>query len=646
MNDKISYRKLLRIVVIGVLLYCGIQNYMLILRFLGYAFHMIFPFVLGGAIAFIINVPMRPIERHLFPKCRKLDKIRRVLAYLITLVLILGVVALAMLVIVPQVSQTVKQIIRLVPGTISDIQIWLTQVTGNIPNAQDYLKDMNIQWSEITSSAISFLKNAGGSFFTSGFSVVSGIIGGVTTFFIAFVFSIYVLFQKETLARQMKQVLYALCSEAVADKCVSVGRLSDRVFSSFLSGQCMEAVILGSMFFVTMLILRLPYAILVGVVISLTALIPIMGSFIGLGVGAFLMVMVDPMKALLFVVIFFVLQQIEGNLIYPRVVGNSIGLPSLWVLVAVSVGGSLMGVTGILLFIPFCSVCYALFREFVVNRLEEKHINKEKWEITSGRKQKIVFFDIDGTLWDEDMQIPESTKKAIRLLKEQGHKTFLCSGRARSNICSKELLELGFDGIVAACGNHIEMDGKILYENIMSHKQVKKVIHLLKECHMPVVLEGPVNHWIDEEGFEEDPYILYLFKEMGDKALPLQGYSDEIHINKFSADILEDTDYERVKRELQGEFLFLEHEGNVVEFVPEGTSKATGIEWICKYLGIDHEDTYAVGDSVNDLDMLQFVEHGIAMGNATDPAREVAEYITTDLKDDGIYHAMKHYGLI
>ena len=646
MKDKIAYKKMLRIVIIGVLLYCGIQNYMLILKFLGYTFHMVFPFVLGGAIAFIINVPMRPIERNFFPNSRKLDKFRRGIAYMITLILIFGVVALAMLVIVPQVSLTVKQIIRLIPGTVNDIRLWIMKVTENIPNAQNYLEEIDIQWSAITSYVISFLKTAGGSFFTSGFSVVSGIIGGVTTFFIAFVFSIYVLFQKETLARQTKQVLYALFSEKAADKLVSVGRLSDHVFSSFLAGQCIEAVILGSMFFVTMLIFRLPYAVLVGVVIALSALIPILGSFIGLGVGAFLMVMVDPMKALLFVIIFFVLQQIEGNLIYPKVVGSSIGLPSLWVLVAVSIGGSLMGVAGILLFIPFCSVCYALFREFVVSRLKEKKINSKKWEENSKRKQKIVFFDIDGTLWDEDMQIPDSTKKAIRLLKEQGHKTFLCSGRARSNICSKELLELGFDGIVAACGNHIEMDGKILYENIMSHKQVRKVIELLKQCHMPVVLEGPVNHWIDEEGFEEDPYILYLFKEMGDKALPLKGYSKDIRINKFSADILEDTDYERVKQELQGEFMFLEHEGNVVEFVPEGTSKATGIEWICKYLGIDHEDTYAVGDSVNDLDMLEFVEHGIAMGNATNPAREVAEYITTDLKDDGIYHAMKHYGLI
>lgn len=260
--------------------------------------------------------------------------------------------------------------------------------------------------------------------------------------------------------------------------------------------------------------------------------------------------------------------------------------------------------------------------------------------------QKIVFFDIDGTLWDDRMEIPESTKEAIRLLKKNGHKTFLCSGRARSNICSKELLALDFDGIVAACGNHVEMNGKILYENILSHDMVRKVVNLLKECHMPVVLEGPVNHWIDEEGFEEDPYILYLFREMGDKALPLKGYSDEIHINKFSADILKETDYERVKRELQDEFLNLEHTGNVVEFVPVGTSKATGIKWVCEYLGISHEDTYAIGDSVNDIDMLTYVGHGIAMGNATEPARKAAEYITTDIKEDGIYQAMKHYGLI
>lgn len=260
--------------------------------------------------------------------------------------------------------------------------------------------------------------------------------------------------------------------------------------------------------------------------------------------------------------------------------------------------------------------------------------------------QRIIFFDIDGTLWDERMQIPDSTILAIQKLKENGHKTFLCSGRARGNICSKELLAIGFDGIIAACGNHVEMDGQILHERILDKTTVKRVVKLLEECHMPVVLEGPKHHWISEKGFEEDPYVLYLFQEMGRTALPLRGYEDSIHINKFSADILPTTDYERVKRELSQEFDLLEHEGQVVEFVPKGTSKATGIEWLCRYLGVDRADTYAVGDSVNDLDMLTYVGHGIAMGNASDAVKEIAEYTTTDIHEDGIYRAMVHYGLI
>ena len=259
---------------------------------------------------------------------------------------------------------------------------------------------------------------------------------------------------------------------------------------------------------------------------------------------------------------------------------------------------------------------------------------------------KLIFFDIDGTLWDDKMQIPQSTKDAIAKLKEKGHKTFLCSGRARGNIRSKELLSLGFDGMIAACGNHIEMDGEILYENILEDMLVERVVKVLEECHMPVVLEGPVYHWISETGFEEDPYVIYLFEEIRKTALTLKGYSQEISINKFSADILPKSDYARVKRELGDLFDFLEHEGNVVEFVPRNTSKATGIAWLCDYLHVDKADTYAVGDSVNDLDMLQYVGHGIAMGNGTAPAKAAAEYVTSDIHEDGLYLAMQHYGLI
>lgn len=258
----------------------------------------------------------------------------------------------------------------------------------------------------------------------------------------------------------------------------------------------------------------------------------------------------------------------------------------------------------------------------------------------------LIFFDIDGTLWDEHMRIPDSTRLAIGQLRENGHKCFLCSGRARGNIRSQELLSLGFDGIIAACGNYVEMDGTVLYDRLLPKEQVRRVVRLLEECHMPVVLEGPRYHWISQEGFEEDPYVAYLFREMGETAIPLEGYTEEIAINKFSADVLADTDYDRIRRELGEEFDFLEHEGNVVEFVPKGSSKATGIAWLCRQLHVKREDTYAVGDSINDLDMLEYVGHGIAMGNGTEPAKRAAEYITTDIHADGIYRAMRHYGLI
>lgn len=259
---------------------------------------------------------------------------------------------------------------------------------------------------------------------------------------------------------------------------------------------------------------------------------------------------------------------------------------------------------------------------------------------------KLIFFDIDGTLWDDHMQIPDSTITTLKKLQDNGHRIFLCSGGSKANIRDPKLLSLGFDGIVAACGNHIEVDGKVIYENILPPEMVKKVITVLKECHMPVVLEGPECHWIDKDGFKDDPFILYLFQALEESSKELTVYEPDMRVNKFSADVLPDTDFDRVKAELGDEFEILEHEGNVVEFVPKESSKATGIERLCQFLGVDQKDTYALGDSVNDLDMLSYVGHGIAMGNASEAAKAAAEYVTADIHEDGIMRAMEHYGLI
>lgn len=260
--------------------------------------------------------------------------------------------------------------------------------------------------------------------------------------------------------------------------------------------------------------------------------------------------------------------------------------------------------------------------------------------------QKIVFFDIDGTIWDWNTNIPESTIRAIRMLRANGHKAFLCSGRSRGNIRSKKLFDIGFDGIIAACGNHVEMDGKVLYEKILEPKQVERIVNVCEENRMPVVLEGPYRHWFSEKGFENDPYMEYLIADMGEDAVILRGYSEEIHVNKFSADVLPYTNFAAVKTALENEFDFMMHDEVVLECTPKGTSKATGIAWLCEYLGISHEDTYAIGDSINDLEMLKCVGHGIAMGNGTQVAKDAAEYVTTDIHEDGIYHALQHYHLI
>ena len=209
-------------------------------------------------------------------------------------------------------------------------------------------------------------------YFSSTFGFITSVISKVTSGFIGFVFAIYVLSQKEKLAGQGKRVLYVLFKENVASKIISVLQRTRDTFASFITGQCIEAVILGTMFFVTLSIIRFNYALLIGVLIAVTALVPIFGAFVGCAVGTFLLLVENPVQALWFLIIFQVLQQIEGNLIYPHVVGGSIGLPSIWVLVAVTVGGNLFGIAGMLFFIPLSSVLYSFFREFVSGREKTK----------------------------------------------------------------------------------------------------------------------------------------------------------------------------------------------------------------------------------------------------------------------------------
>ncbi|MCR5770650.1 MAG: Cof-type HAD-IIB family hydrolase [Butyrivibrio sp.] len=261
--------------------------------------------------------------------------------------------------------------------------------------------------------------------------------------------------------------------------------------------------------------------------------------------------------------------------------------------------------------------------------------------------KKYVFFDIDGTLWDHHQIIPQSTKKAIKMLKENGHAAYINTGRARSNIIEKELLSLGFEGIVAGCGTHIEKNNKVIYEKLMTDEQIMRSLKVLNDNHMPMVYEGPEYHFFNVDDFIEigDPYVKILKERLGPIAKATSEISKGTRINKFSADISKDTDFDKVM-DLLPDFDFINHNGVIVEVIPEGYSKATGIKELMNIENIDLDDVYVVGDSMNDMDMFKLASHSICMGNGDDRIKEVAEYVTTNLHEDGIYNGLKHYGLI
>lgn len=378
--ERQKIKGLLLVVCGGVAFYCALQNLGTVFGALGWLLGVLSPFLLGGAIAFVLNVPMRAIERHLALTGRRTAKLRRPLALVLTLAAVIGVLALASGVIGPGVTEAVMSIARQIPGALERVQRELENLSGYLPLLEELAGNLQVDWQALSQRAIALVQSWGSTLLSTGGGMIGGVISGVSTFVISLIFSFYILLQKEALSRQGRQVLYALLPTAGADRCLEILRLAGRTFSSFLSGQCLEACILGTLFVVSMTLFRMPYALLVGVLIALTALIPIVGAFIGCAVGAMLIAVTDPWKALMFIVLFLVLQQVEGNLIYPHVVGFSVGLPSIWVLAAVTLGGSLMGVAGMLFFIPLCSVLYALFRGFVKNRLNVRAVPVSKWQ--------------------------------------------------------------------------------------------------------------------------------------------------------------------------------------------------------------------------------------------------------------------------
>jgi predicted PurR-regulated permease PerM len=378
-------RNILIVVVIAILLFWGLQNLSTVSYFFNTIFGILTPFLLGLCIAFILNVPMKVIENNIFPAKAKdkkgiYKKFKRPVSLLLTIIFVLAIIILVMLIVIPEVVRTFGILRTGIPNFILRIQELYNELIARLHELMPGITTAKINWDDINKTVFGFLQNGTTSLLGFTVNIATSIFSGVLNFVLGFIFAIYILIQKESLARQVKRVLYAYLPETKADRLLYILRLSNKTFSNFITGQCLEAVILGTMFFITMLIFRLPYALMVGVLIAFTALIPLFGAFIGLFVGTFLILVSSPIKALWFIILFFVLQQIEGNLIYPRVVGNSVGLPAIWVLVAVTLFGSTFGIIGMLVSVPIFSVLYTLLREDVYPKLKEKKISSEKLE--------------------------------------------------------------------------------------------------------------------------------------------------------------------------------------------------------------------------------------------------------------------------
>ena len=338
------------------------------------------PFVLGAGLAFILNVPMRAIERW-FKAVPNL-KVRRLIAVLLTLLAVLLVLTLVFVLLIPQMIDTIQSLIPKIYTFVGNAEKLITDFLSKNPEVMEWVVNNtdfeSLDWAGLAQKAISMVGTSVSKIVDGAFTAIGSITGALVDVVIGLVFALYCLFQKESLSRQGRKLLYAFAPEKVADYAIRVLRLTNATFSNFLSGQCVEVCILGVLFAISMAIFRMPYIPLVSVLVAVTAFIPVVGAWVGCILGAFFILVANPMQAVWFVVMFVVLQQIENNMIYPRVVGTSIGISGMWVLLAVAVGGELMGVAGMFLMIPVASVIQTLLREATNHRLSDMDIDPEK----------------------------------------------------------------------------------------------------------------------------------------------------------------------------------------------------------------------------------------------------------------------------
>jgi len=370
--NKENIKKIIGIIAFGIGFYWLLNNINSISSFIDRLFGLLLPFILGGVIAFVLNIPMMKIENFIKSKQKKKKSHLpvRTISIIISLVLFLVFILLVAFLLIPELIENISLLLSNIPKVINDVQEWIINLADNYPDIQKQIEktlSSEMNFNDVIVGLLNYVING-------SINIITNLVSSLFTIFTAVVFAIYMLSQKEYLISGIKKLLYAYLKKEYVEKILEISDLANRTFSKFISGQCVEAILLGFIFFVILSIFRFPYALIISVLISITALIPMFGAMIAMIIGALLIAVTSPWKALLFIIVFQVIRKKENNFIYPKVVGKSVGLSSMWTLLAIILGGSLMGIPGMIIGLPLASILYAILRNETNNKLASKKI--------------------------------------------------------------------------------------------------------------------------------------------------------------------------------------------------------------------------------------------------------------------------------
>ena len=368
--NQLSLKKFTQFAIIFAALYLAVKYFSDLIKLGSVVWSAASPLVWGCVIAYVLNILMKKIESLYFPHSTSVlvQKSRRLVSVLLAFVVLFIILLLIINIVLPEFVSSIELIAREIPGVWDEVRAWGIANADQLPAIQQMLEQMDLDWADSLKKMMNTLAIGAGGMFTSVVGLATSAVGKLVRFVIGLIFAIYLLFSKEKLHAQGMKIMEVYLKPQQKEKLLYVLRTVDESFTNFIVGQCMEAVILGVLCALGMTLLRLPYAVMTGTIIGVSALIPVAGAYIGGALGAFMIFTVAPVKAIIFIVFLVILQQLEGNLIYPRVVGSSIGLPGVWVLAAVTVGGGVIGVSGMLLGVPLSAALYKIFADDVKRR--------------------------------------------------------------------------------------------------------------------------------------------------------------------------------------------------------------------------------------------------------------------------------------